>query len=140
MREKPRAIARARGTMQVREGARWTMQMTGMFEAYPVGDSARREEPISPVWPRAFPQGPTIALRMRFWPILAAQTSGHGGRLICVDVILDSFGRKGNSSTGFDEHKLLFNFFIRVIFCFTTASFSNFILLCTFALPVSSLF
>ncbi|MFM0211921.1 hypothetical protein PQQ96_31500 [Paraburkholderia sediminicola] len=59
--------------------------MTGMFEAYPVDDSARLHGSDGPLAARVIPRAPSVTRCARCLAALAADASGHGGHIICND-------------------------------------------------------
>ncbi|MFM0225081.1 hypothetical protein [Paraburkholderia dipogonis] len=72
--------------------------MTGMFEAYPVDESAR---PRGSGWSLAArvirERLPPRVVRMAWLGALAADASEHGGRIFIMALILEVKRRKGNS-------------------------------------------
>jgi hypothetical protein len=72
--------------------------MTGMFEAYPVDESARLRGSGWSLAAHVIPRTPSATRGTHGWlGALAADASEHGGRIFIMALIFEVKRRKGNS-------------------------------------------
>jgi hypothetical protein len=77
--------------------ARWTTAVTGMFEAYPIEESARLHGSGCSLAARVFPRTPLPTRGTHDLATPAADASEHDGRIFIMTSIFEVKRRKSNS-------------------------------------------